>query len=243
MARTWTRTDQVLNAKIHMAQKTLSMSDTDYRDVLNRVTGKYSASLMTTEELQAVVAEMERLGYKPPGRARTADRPTGTQATAPVRGKIKALLLSLYHLGAVNSDEDAAREAFIVRQIEPDHANWLTVQEADKVIEALKAMLTRAGVVWDDHADEKNPAIRSRRCVIDAQWKRLLELGAIKYPHDVTPETFAYHKVGKSAFQFYDPADYDHLIRILGNMIRKAKAKLEQAGHAEAGQADSAPAS
>jgi hypothetical protein len=50
-------------AKIHIAKKALCLGDDDYRDILERITGKRSARDVAPEQLQALQRELRRLGW------------------------------------------------------------------------------------------------------------------------------------------------------------------------------------
>ena len=66
MARmTYEQRRQGLIAKIHVAKTQLALDDDNYRAILQRVTAKSSCAEMNLQELQRVMAEMERLGFKP----------------------------------------------------------------------------------------------------------------------------------------------------------------------------------
>ncbi len=52
-------------AKIKIAQQQLNMADEDYRALLVRATGKNSSTTLSDEQLNMVLREMERLGFKP----------------------------------------------------------------------------------------------------------------------------------------------------------------------------------
>lgn len=56
---------QGLIAKIHVAKDQLALDDDNYRAILKRITGKLSCKQMNLLELQNMMAEMERLGFKP----------------------------------------------------------------------------------------------------------------------------------------------------------------------------------
>ncbi|WP_244903126.1 phage protein GemA/Gp16 family protein [Simonsiella muelleri] len=64
MARmTYEQRRQGLIAKIHVAKTQLALDDDNYRAILQRVTAKSSCAEMNLQELQRVMAEMERLGF------------------------------------------------------------------------------------------------------------------------------------------------------------------------------------
>ena len=54
-----------LLAKIHIAKKQLVLDDAIYRDMLWRLTGKRSCKQMSIKELNSVLRDCERLGFKP----------------------------------------------------------------------------------------------------------------------------------------------------------------------------------
>lgn len=56
---------QGLIAKIHVAKDQLALDDDNYRAILLRVTGQNSSKNCDLQQLQRVMAEMERLGFKP----------------------------------------------------------------------------------------------------------------------------------------------------------------------------------
>ena len=64
-----------LLAKVHIAKKALGMEDDGYRDFLQAQTGKRSAGLLNEIELDKVLAQMKRLGFKPQAKDK-GKRPT-----------------------------------------------------------------------------------------------------------------------------------------------------------------------
>lgn len=82
-----------LIAKIKIAQKELAMADEAYRAMLLRVTGKNSCAAMDAGELEAVIAEMVRLGFAPKTAKDKYGKPhLRRTAAAPLMDKIEALL-------------------------------------------------------------------------------------------------------------------------------------------------------
>lgn len=53
-----------LQTKIQIARRQLAIEDGDYRDLLERVTGKRSSTKMTRAELARVLKEMKALGFR-----------------------------------------------------------------------------------------------------------------------------------------------------------------------------------
>ena len=128
-------------AKIHIARSQLAMSDDAYRDLLERVTGARTAGALAMPQLEAVLAEMKRLGFKP----LPARRPTSPKAQVRmIFGVWKDLQPHL------EDGSDAALRAFCARQTKsPKHPQgvsapqFLGPAEANKVLEGLKAWLAR----------------------------------------------------------------------------------------------------
>ncbi|WP_274571574.1 gp16 family protein [Neisseria leonii] len=79
-----------LIAKIKIGQKSLSMADEDYRAMLLRITGKNSCTQMNVPEMELVLHELVRLGFKA---QTTGKRPMRRVAANPLMSKIEALLL------------------------------------------------------------------------------------------------------------------------------------------------------
>lgn len=130
-------------AKVHLAKKQLALAEESYRDILRRVTSKESASQLSEAELDRVLAEFKRLGWKPkPNR-------TGTSKHAQIR-MIHAVWADLCKLGIDAEDEAAALRAFVQRQTKtkanPEGVSdpaFLDSVQANRVLEGLKAWRTR----------------------------------------------------------------------------------------------------
>lgn len=140
-------------AKVKIAQKELRLDEATYRALLERVVGRSSAADCKEVELQQVLDEFKRLGWKPKlagaqtggGGAQLRTRP----ADHPSAKKARALWISLYHLGEVRNGSDAALEAFAKRQLRCERLQWADQGQVYQLIEALKAMAQRAG--WDQN--------------------------------------------------------------------------------------------
>ncbi|MBM9400355.1 regulatory protein GemA [Gluconacetobacter azotocaptans] len=131
-----------LYAKLHIARKELALDDDSYRAVLLRVGQHRSAKDMSVPQIEAVLREFQRLGWKPkPGGRRTPD-----SAKAYVR-KIFAIWNDMAPLLASGGTREALR-AFVERQTGVSAAEFLDGEQAQKVVEGLKAWkvrLERAG--------------------------------------------------------------------------------------------------
>jgi phage gp16-like protein len=152
-------------AKVHIAKAQLGLDDEMYREALKAVTGKTSAKLCSSNELEAVLKHFEKAGFKPKGKAFSGP---STKYAA----KIHALWISGWNLGVIRDNSDTAMEAFILRQTSISKAQWLQhPKDAAKVIDALKAWLARdAGVEWGNHRDPQD-------AVLWAQADKIAKLG------------------------------------------------------------------
>ena len=127
---------RALIAKIHLAKKQLALTDDSYRDVLRRVTGFESAAAMRLEQLDAVLKEFARLGWKPKPARRRSDKPQVRMIWAIWRD-----IVALQGHG-----DDAALRAFVARQTRTAaHPNGISSPEfldaamGNRVAEGLKA--------------------------------------------------------------------------------------------------------
>jgi phage gp16-like protein len=172
-----------LLAKVHIAKKELDLDDEVYRDIIERKFNERSAGKLNTDQLVLLVEELKRHGFRgnerPKNRAdESADVPRETinEAKSDVIAKMRALWLSLYHLGAVEDPGDSALEAFAERQTKAANGvgiaklAWLPPQDAFRVIEALKHWATREGVDWSAFKDPRD-------CVLAALAKKCMALG------------------------------------------------------------------
>lgn len=128
-------------ASIHIARKDMALEEESYRALLCRVTGQTSAKELTDAQLQSVISEFERLGWEPERFQRFA------AANRPDVRKVFAIWRSLKGHLECRGSRDGLR-AFVQRQVGVSDPNFLNGAQAQKVIEALKAMQRRHGVVW-----------------------------------------------------------------------------------------------
>ena len=127
-------------AKVHIAKKQMGLEDADYRAVLERVVHHSSASDCTDADLHVLLSEFRRLGWKETGQRRTSAQPHVRKIYA-IWGDMRGLL--------EHADDEALR-SFVKRQTRsvknPDgigSPEWLGPDEANKVIEGLKAWRAR----------------------------------------------------------------------------------------------------
>jgi phage gp16-like protein len=120
-------------SKVHIARKELALAEDSYRAILKRITGHESSADCADAQLDAVLAEFARLGWRPKTR-----RPA---SAVPHVRKIWALWTALKPRLADGSE--AALRAFVRRQTGIDRPEWLDAARANKVIEGLKAWTAR----------------------------------------------------------------------------------------------------
>jgi hypothetical protein len=133
---------RAMRAKIHIARKQLAMDEEGYRAALRRGAGISTTSCASLAQLEDVLVEMRRLGFRDPGR-----RPA---RTAQIR-MIHAIWRDLTQEGAVRAeDTEAALRAFVERQTRtPARPHGIAAVEfldsvwANRVIEGLKAWRKR----------------------------------------------------------------------------------------------------
>lgn len=123
--------------QIHAGKKALNWSDDDYRFHLVNITGKSSSADLDAAGRAKVLARMEAAGYKPKA---SGFKPFDQAA------RIKWLWKKVGAAGGVRDTSDTALLAFVGRTTGQGVADvkFLPTHDASNVIEALKAMLTRA---------------------------------------------------------------------------------------------------
>ena len=126
----------VLLAQIHIAKKDLGLDDATYRDVLHQVTGKESSKDMSDRDRRKVLDHFRSKGWSPKTKR---NKRTGSKK-AYVR-KIFAMWWDLGESGMLEVPRSKWRSAcvaFVKRMTDRDDPEWITAEEANTVIEALK---------------------------------------------------------------------------------------------------------
>lgn len=164
-----------LYGKIEVAKKELGLDDEAYRDVIAaQFPGKTSRTQLGTGQLVDLIEHFKSLGFKP---RRAAPKRAGRKnlAGSDTARKMRALWISLYHLGVISDPSESALGAFIKRQAKVDDAAFVTPEQGYKVIEALKFWAAReAGVDWSAfNVGYREFIERPRHRVLQAQWKIL----------------------------------------------------------------------
>ncbi len=123
-----------LLAKVHIARKDLALAEESYRALLARVTGKTSAADCSDGELDAVLTEFKRVGWAPRAKRRPLSNKPHVRKVFALWGELRP------HL---RDGSTRALCAFVRRQTGLEDPEWLSPDEANSVIEALKKWLHR----------------------------------------------------------------------------------------------------
>jgi phage gp16-like protein len=164
MTKSFTPSRNALIGKVHVAKKQLALTDDSYRDILRRVTGTDTCSAMDERQLETVLEEFKRLGFKPSGGKRAGERKKADSAQATM---IRALWLDLYHLAAIRDPSEEALAAFAKRSCGVPALQWLAPAKADMVINALRGWLARVGFEAPKSAQAKAIALYRHERAID----------------------------------------------------------------------------
>lgn len=128
-----------LLAKIHIAKAQLNLDDDQYRNIVRRVTGKDSAAQCRYSQLVDLINEFKSLGWK------TEKKKAFRRAPSDGIKKIYALWGKLQALGAVQSTDKTALDAFVKKYTGIDSVQWLQPAQQQKIIEILKQWIKRIG--------------------------------------------------------------------------------------------------
>ena len=125
-------------AVINIARQQLGMDEADYRALLLRVGKSDSLRTMTEGQRIAVVTEMKRLGFKV--KASWKKLPL---ASKPYIRLVHALWKSCHRKGVIEDGSRQALRTFVKKRSGVDDPDFLTFDQANPIIDALKAMEAR----------------------------------------------------------------------------------------------------
>ena len=130
-------------ALIHVACKELGINEDDRHLIQEEFTGFRSLTKMTYQAWSRLVQHLEACGFKNPLRLQ-AD---SSQLTADNKSRLVTKIYALWYTLAGTyyepGKERAALRGFLKKRFRVDHENFLSTEEAIKVIEALKAISAR----------------------------------------------------------------------------------------------------
>lgn len=126
-------------AKIHVAKAQLGLDDETYRALLARIAGVRSAKDLNKRQIGAVLAEFERLGFKPntPKKAGRAV-PKAAPGRAAMIGKIEAFL-------AEAKRPWSYADAMALRMFKVERVEWCDADQLRRLIAALTYDAKRHG--------------------------------------------------------------------------------------------------
>lgn len=215
-------------AAIKIEQKKLGLDDDTYRLKLQHLTGKSSTTEMTEAERQKVLVSFR--GNQPKIAPMRHDGRDGKhRLSGKYLPKMRALWIACYNLGIIDDRRDSALEAFAMGRQLPDISDMRFVhkpEDAASVIEALKGMLSRSGVIWKDASQrpdyEKSHGFRIAR----AQWAILSPKAARDFwavVTDIVNEDVTHRN--------FSDAEWITVMNYFGTLIRREKAALKKAGN------------
>ncbi len=205
-------TRRALYGKTEIAKKELGLDNDTFRDLLGQRYGKRSRTEMSEAELVDLVEHFKGQGFTPQ-KANKKAKTGRALAQGGEQRKMRALWLSLWHLGAIPDPSEEALAGFARRVTGGKETGiaalqWLHGEAASKVIEALKERAVRdGGVSWAPYKDASGRVLgfNDRTRVIEAQRRKLRALGY--------QPTFAYeHMLSATAA--------DKLIAVQGAALR-----------------------
>jgi phage gp16-like protein len=232
-------------AKIHIGRQRLRWDDDTYRTALKKVTGKDSAAVMDGRDRRKVLDYMKSCGFKDAPRRQPARAGARPIAGGELQGKIRALWLSLYHLGEVHDPSEAALARYVKRMTTmPVHGQpgvealqFLHAETADMVIKGLRGWCERVEFLLPDAAqvkiydhqrrcaqmEEGGYGLASKVALIHRQWELLRAHGVFEWNAFAALETWLRNRYGVAAAWFLSPAQADQAVELLGRWLRRVR--------------------
>lgn len=133
---------------IHVARSQLGLCDSDYRAILESVSGKSSCTELTLFELEQVLKAMKKLGFTVK-KLPVKDMEVGSASRVQLE-----YIKGMWELVA-REKTDRALYSFIRRITGAAHPRFMTEKDAQDVISALRAMMVKAGFHPDGIPDWK----------------------------------------------------------------------------------------
>uniref|UniRef100_UPI00163DC806 regulatory protein GemA n=1 Tax=Telmatospirillum sp. J64-1 TaxID=2502183 RepID=UPI00163DC806 len=127
-------------AKVHIARKELALDEETYRAILKRITGQDSAKGLRDHQLDQILKEFKRLGWKPAKAALPAPA-----ARDPQSQMIRGLWIELGKAGQLVDRSEKALRAWIENQVGKSDLRFCDAREKRRLIEQLKRWTERTG--------------------------------------------------------------------------------------------------
>lgn len=219
---------------IHVAKRELGLDDATYRDLLENFGGKRSAGELDAAGRRKVIDRFKSLGFRVRPSRRAGSRPP---APGKMAAKARALWLGLYHLGEVRDPAETAIDGYVKRITGKDSLRFADGEDQARVIETLKQWAERVG--WHQPMAEDIerierlreraglppagvPGFAAKTTLLWAQWRRLVDLGAIRQPA-MNLNLWLRQHAGVDLPEWVDPERADALTERLGRWVRYAK--------------------
>lgn len=163
---------------IHAEAKARGIDDEARRDIIERVSAgrTRSAGDLDAAERAAVIARIKGS----PAAAGQFARPKGQVASSPTARKARALWLALADLGEIEDASERALGGFCKRQAGIDSLAWISPEQGNQVIEALRARCARAGFEPPQTGGTQDSIEGAKQALVRALWARLADVGAVK---------------------------------------------------------------
>jgi hypothetical protein len=165
-------------AAIHAEAKVRGLDEDTRRDIIERVSGgrTRSAGDLDAAERAAVIDQIRGRPAPSPGQG----RPKGRLAASPTAKKARALWLALADLGELDDASERALAGFCKRQAGIDSLAWISPEQGNRVIEALRARCGRAGFEPPQTGGTQDSIEGAKQALVRALWARLADVGAVK---------------------------------------------------------------
>lgn len=127
--------------KIQIARRQLGMDDDTYRAMLTRTVGAESSKGLTPRQVGRVLAELERLGFEPTGKAKST---TDRQVTEPAPERealVRKIAAQLNEAGRPWAYADAMAK----RMFQVDRVEWCEPDQLHRLVIALTYDAKRHG--------------------------------------------------------------------------------------------------
>ena len=139
---------------IHIAKSQLALEDDIYRNILVELTGKVSCSDMNQAQLDKVLSYFKDNGFKV--KKTNRKKPNIVRKKVPEIAMIRAIWLTMAKQGFVRDSSEQALDNYVSRMLNRSklgenvsfHLQFLSVQQAYKVLEILKNWHKRELIQW-----------------------------------------------------------------------------------------------
>lgn len=139
-----------LQQRVQIARRELRLDDEEYRALLAAVTGQRSSKGLDGRQLEAVLARLTALGFKPKAKKAKAGRPLSPPSSEPVLAaevrRLRAIWITMAKQGFLRDGSEPALAAYVQRMTAKRNGglgvarvDWLKSEQAGQVLDELKA--------------------------------------------------------------------------------------------------------